>query len=111
MDIRRAVPMLALSATLAVACAPLPHASAGPDVAGEPAAVATVDSDLAGLERAFWACDYVATTRGVGATPIAACRHATESLKRAKFGGSFAAMLEWWKRNKAAEHSRLAHLD
>lgn len=70
-----------------------------------------VDDEVARLERTFWACDYVATTRGVGATPVVSCRHATEALKRAKFGGSFAAMLEWWKQNKAAEHSRLARTD
>ena len=59
------------------------------------------------LERAFWACDYVATTRGVGATPIAACRHATESLKREKFGGSYPALLEWWRDNKESEHLKM----
>jgi hypothetical protein len=62
------------------------------------------------LERAFWACDYVATTHGVLATPVAACRYATEELKQQKFGGSFAQLLEWWRANKAAEHRRLARL-
>jgi hypothetical protein len=69
-----------------------------------PAAAA---ADTAELERAFWACDYVATTRGVSATPIAACRHATESLKREKFGGSFPALLEWWRDNKEGEHRKV----
>lgn len=91
---------LLFPALLAFGCAGLPPAEAeGPQAE---AASATAD-----LERAFWACDYVATTRGVQATPVAACRHATESLKREKFGGSFPAMLEWWRLNKVARHREI----
>ena len=72
-----------------------------------PAPSAAMAGDTAELESAFWACDYVATTRGVGATPIAACRHATESLKREKFGGSYPALLEWWRDNKESEHLKM----
>jgi hypothetical protein len=63
--------------------------------------------NIAALEEAFWYCDYVATTRGVLAAPMAACRFATEELMARKFGGSFQALMDWWQENKAAEHQRL----
>jgi hypothetical protein len=64
--------------------------------------------DIAALERAFWHCDFVGTTRGVLSAPMAACQYATDELKSRKFGGSFRAMLAWWEENKAAEHARLS---
>ena len=63
--------------------------------------------DVAALEQAFWHCDYVATTQGVLAAPMAACRFATDELKARRFGGSFRALTQWWQENKAAEHQRL----
>ena len=69
-----------------------------------PAPEFTVDQ----LERAFWVCDYLATTQGVHGTHVAACRYATDELKRVKFGGSFRNLLQWWRENKAAEHRKLA---
>ncbi len=63
--------------------------------------------DVAALEQAFWYCDYVATTQGVLAAPMAACRFATDELKARRFGGSFRALMQWWQENKAAEHQRL----
>ena len=89
-----------------IGCAAVPDPPA--PIAAAPASAAI---DMAELESVFWTCDYLATTRGVLATPAAACRHATESLKRAKFGGSFPALLEWWQENKAAQHARLRRLD
>ena len=65
---------------------------------------------VAEVERLFWLCDYVATTRGVDSTPVDVCSAATEELKNAKFGGDFMALLEWWRGNKPEEHARLAHL-
>ena len=65
---------------------------------------------VAEVERLFWLCDYVATTRGVDLTPVDVCGAATEELKNAKFGGDFMALLEWWRGNKPEEHARLAHL-
>ena len=86
-----------------IATAPLP--------AGEPvAATASPDGDagdIAALESAFWYCDWVATTEGVLATPMAACQFATSELKARKFGGSYRALAAWWQENKAAEHGRL----
>ena len=69
---------------------------------------ATVDDgEVAALESAFWYCDWVATTEGVLATPMAACQFATSELKARKFGGSYRALAAWWQENKAAEHGRL----
>ncbi|NJD88274.1 MAG: hypothetical protein FIB05_09685 [Betaproteobacteria bacterium] len=66
--------------------------------------------DLAALESAFWYCDYVATTHGVLAAPMAACQYATSELKARKFGGSHRALVAWWEENKAAEHGRMSAL-
>ena len=73
----------------------------------EPAPTPEQAADIAALENAFWYCDYVATTRGVLAAPIAACQLATNELKARKFGGSFRAMTAWWQQRKQAEHERL----
>jgi hypothetical protein len=63
---------------------------------------------FAELESAFWACDYVATTRGVDVTPVAICGAVYDEIKTLKFGGDFGELLAWWKQNKLAEHARLA---
>ena len=98
------VPAQALALAMLAACAAAPEPPQA-QTSGRLDAV-----EVARLESAFWACDYVATTRGIQATPIAACRHATEELKRQKFGGSFNRLVEWWRDNKAAEHRRLGRL-
>jgi len=61
----------------------------------------------ADLERAFWMCDYTATTRGMHATPVDMCIAVTDELKSEKFGGDFKEMLSWWQQNKFAEHQKL----
>lgn len=92
---------LLLAGALAGGCAHL-------EPAPEPAPVTRgADEEIAKLELVFWHCDYVATTRGAHATPIAACRHATEELKQRKFNGKFSALLQWWRENKLAEHRRV----
>ncbi|HEY9446938.1 MAG TPA: hypothetical protein VIQ62_07665 [Burkholderiales bacterium] len=73
-----------------------------------PASPELLQPHFTDLERAFWACDYVGTTQGVSAAPVAACSAITDALKKAKFGGDFHQMLTWWKRNKQAEHEELA---
>ena len=60
------------------------------------------------LEQAFWICDYVATTRGMDATPIDTCVAVTDQLKMQRFGGNFDGMLAWWRQNRLAEHGKLA---
>ena len=91
--------VIAVAATVTYAAT-----DAGSEAAPEPLAGATV----ADLEKAFWACDYTATTRGVQATPVEICALATDELKRVKFGGSLADLLAWWQVNKAIEHRALA---
>ena len=98
-----------LAAALAVAG--LGMAMAAPPAEVAPVPTQSEEAELARLEEAFWACDYVATTRGVQATPASVCRYVTEQLKQEKFAGSFSRMLEWWKENKAAQHRRLARLE
>ena len=63
---------------------------------------------LAELEMAFWLCDYIATTRGVEATPIATCSAVYDELKTVKFSGDFGELLDWWKENKLSEHRKIA---
>ena len=66
---------------------------------------------VADLEKAFWMCDYAATTRGVHAIPASMCSAVTDELKTKKFGGDFEQMLGWWRQNKLAEHQKLASDD
>jgi hypothetical protein len=75
--------------------------------AAESVEEALAKASLADLEKAFWACDYRATTHGVHATPVEICATATSELKRLKFGGSFDELLAWWRQNKIAQHQAL----
>ena len=60
------------------------------------------------LEKAFWVCDYVATTRGIHATHTDLCSTVTDELRKEKFGGSYQQMIDWWQQNKPAEHEKVA---
>lgn len=62
------------------------------------------------LEDAFWACDYIASTRGTSAAPQEACAAAYEEFKATRFGGDFDELVAWWQVNKAAEHARMDRL-
>jgi hypothetical protein len=94
----------ALSCCVLVACAAAPEPQ--PVAAPAPSAAPSTSLPLAQLEEIFWSCDYVATTRGVDATPAAQCAAATRELRRVKFANSFQAMLAWWRENKPVEHDR-----
>ena len=63
------------------------------------------------LERAFWICDYTATTRGVSATPVERCGAVYEQLKTTRFEGDFNQLLLWWRENKPTEHQKIARED
>ena len=65
----------------------------------------------ANLERAFWICDYAATTRGVSATPVEKCGAVYEQLKTTRFEGDFNQLLLWWRENKPTEHQKIARED
>ena len=59
---------------------------------------------LSDLERAFWICDYTATTRRVDMATALACGSINADLKDRKFGGDYDALLAWWRLNKEAMH-------
>ena len=62
----------------------------------------------ADLEKAFWLCDYTATTRGIDATPVAICSAVWDEFKQTRFAGSFEDLLAWWRVHKVAQHEALA---
>ena len=62
---------------------------------------------IAELEKGFWICDYLSTTRGVEGPHGVACGANFEELKATKFGGDFDALVQWWRVNKAAQHKAL----
>ena len=63
--------------------------------------------ELADLEKAFWICDYEATTYGIGNVNAEVCLVVTEDLKRVKFGGDFEALADWWRDQKYGVHEAL----
>ena len=65
--------------------------------------------DPADLERAFWICDYTATTHGLDAAPVDVCTAVTDELKNGRFDGDFLKLLAWWQQNKPIEHRKLEH--
>jgi hypothetical protein len=64
-------------------------------------------SKIAELEKGFWICDYLGTTRGVEGSYGVTCGANFEELKQTKFGGDFDALVQWWRVNKAAQHKAL----
>lgn len=66
------------------------------------------ESVLDELEKAFWVCDYAATTSLVDFYSAIACSYLTESLRQRKFDGDFQAMLTWWQQHKEAKHLELS---
>ena len=62
---------------------------------------------IAELEKGFWVCDYIGTTRGVEGPHGVTCGANFEELKQTKFGGDFDALVQWWRVNKAAQHAAL----
>ena len=70
----------------------------------------TANASPPSIEDAFWACDYIATTRGTASAPTETCIAVYEQLKAAKFGGDFEALVAWWQVNKEDAHARMAEL-
>ncbi|MGZ8992611.1 MAG: hypothetical protein ACXW16_01210 [Burkholderiaceae bacterium] len=62
---------------------------------------------IAELEKGFWVCDYIGTTRGTEGPYGVTCGANFEELKQTKFGGDFDALVQWWSVNKAAQHAAL----
>ena len=59
------------------------------------------------LEKGFWLCDYLGTTRGVEGSHGVTCGVNFEELKATKFAGDFDALVQWWRVNKSAQHKAL----
>ena len=59
------------------------------------------------LERAFWVCDYVASTHGMQFVSMDLCVAITDLIKMEKFDGDYDEMVRWWQEQKPAEHLRL----
>ena len=70
----------------------------------------TAHASTPSMEDAFWACDYIATTRGTASAPTETCMAVYEQFKAAKFGGDFEALVAWWQANKEDAHARTAEL-
>ena len=66
---------------------------------------------IAELEKGFWICDYLGTTRGVDGPHAITCGANFEELKQAKFGGDFEKLVAWWGLNKVAQHKALESVD
>ena len=64
-------------------------------------------TSIAELERQFWICDYLGTTRGIEGPHGVACGANYEELKQTKFGGDFEKLVTWWRLNKIAQHQAL----
>ena len=65
------------------------------------------DARIAELEKGFWICDYLSTTRGLEGTYAIGCGVNFEDLKATKFGGDFEKFFAWWRLNKAAQQAAL----
>lgn len=59
------------------------------------------------IEKAFWICDYVASTRGMQFVSLDLCAAITDLIKTEKFGGDYDEMVQWWRERKPAEHLKL----
>jgi hypothetical protein len=82
------------------------HAQQRQDASHEATAIATTLA-VADLEKAFWICDYVATTGAVATLDAVLCHAVYDRLKAERFGGDFERLLAWWRANKVAEHRKL----
>ena len=64
-------------------------------------------TQIAALEKQFWVCDYIGSTRGIEGPHGVACGANYEELKQTKFGGDFEKLVAWWRLNKIAQHQAL----
>jgi hypothetical protein len=79
-------------------------------LAAEEAGVARASAGatkIAELEKQFWVCDYIGTTRGIEGPHWEVCSANYEELKQTKFGGDFEKLVTWWQLNKVAQHQAL----
>jgi hypothetical protein len=105
---KRSIARIAIALAAAAALASATAWAEQRDSTGKTPQAAQARPSLKALEAEFWACDYTATTRGLEATDREVCLANYEALKKDTFGGDFAALAAWWKRNKVAEYLALA---
>lgn len=103
--VQRTVRTLAFVASL-LAGAPCMDLARAQSVIADRAVQTTPSDD--DLEQTFWICDQIATRQFLGSSEAAICSTAFELLKQRRFNGSFASLLEWWRRNKEAAHAKLS---
>jgi len=95
-----AASMVAATGSLQAASAPEPQR-----VSITPASRYATAS-MADLEKAFWVCDYLATTEGIGDAQT--CSAVSEALKERRFAGDLEGLLSWWRENKVVQHGKVA---
>ena len=66
------------------------------------------ESSAEDLEKAFWVCDYVASTHGMQFVSMDLCAAITDHIKTEKFDGDYEEMVRWWQEHKPAQHLRLS---
>lgn len=57
------------------------------------------------VEKAYWDCEFAATTAQISLDDAAACSEIYEHLKKYRFGDRFDHFLAWWNENKVRELS------
>ena len=95
-------------AAAAIAAAPGLAAATPQSVPARPTAAHVEERSGEQLERAFWVCDYVASTHGMQFVSMDLCAAVTDLIKMEKFGGDYDEMVRWWREQKPAEHLRLS---
>ena len=67
--------------------------------------------DLHRIEEAFWACDYLGTTRGTEAVDVGRCIAVSDALRELRFGNDLDRLVAWWREHKPTQHARLAAVE
>lgn len=80
---------------------------AGSSAADEIAGQQNVAAEIGDLEKAFWVCDWAATTSRIDDQQAIVCGKITTELTEQKFGGDFDKLVAWWRENKVSEHRKL----
>lgn len=79
-------------------------AGAAPDLTDRPVKVDGQTFPLSKVLKAYWDCDYVATTTGMSLDEGAMCVVISETIKKELFGGDFKSMHAWWLSSKQTEY-------
>ncbi len=72
------------------------------------ASMSTGNVSLAQIEVQYWDCDFASIHGAFDFVDAERCSNVYELLKAKKFNSDFNRFLEWWRLNKAREHSMRA---